>query len=225
MDIFDQKKENRSLTTIIFDRVRDDILSGKYVTGEKIVEAKLADELGVSRTPVREALKQLELDGLVENLPNRGVIVKGITDQDIGDIYTIRLAIEAIAAKWSVHRMEKAELDQLREIFELMEFYAAKQDVDKFFELNTIFHETIYHATKSRYLEHLLKDFQLFIKSTRNASLRVEGRMDKALAEHRTILEAFISRDEERAVESITKHISNSRANVDRTRNITLDQR
>jgi DNA-binding GntR family transcriptional regulator len=218
MDIFDQKKENKSLTTIIFDRVRDDILSGKYTTGEKIVEAKLAEELGVSRTPVREALKQLELDGLVENLPNRGVIVKGITDQDIGDIYTIRLAIEAIAARWSVHRMEKAELDQLKEIFELMEFYAAKQDYDKFFELNTIFHETIYHATKSRYLEHLLRDFQLFIKSTRNASLRVEGRMDIALTEHRAILEAFVNRDEEKAVACITKHIANSRANVNLVR-------
>lgn len=224
MDIFDQKKENKSLTAIIFERVREDILSGKFLTGEKIVEAKLAEELGVSRTPVREALKQLELDGLVENLPNRGVIVKGITDQDIGDIYTIRLAIEAIAAEWSVHRMEKTELDQLKEIYDLMEFYAAKQDVDKFFELNTIFHETIYRATKSRYLEHLLRDFQLFIKSTRNASLRVEGRMNKALSEHKDILDAFISRDEKKAIESITQHIANSRANVKLVRILTDDR-
>ena len=87
MDLFDQKKENKSLTSLIFDKIREDILNDKYSTGDKIVEAKLADELGVSRTPVREALKQLELDGLVDNIPNRGVVVKGISNQDIYDIY------------------------------------------------------------------------------------------------------------------------------------------
>ncbi|GKT33648.1 GntR family transcriptional regulator, partial [Aduncisulcus paluster] len=162
MDLFDQKKENKSLTSIIFEKIREDILNGMYDPGEKIVEAKLADELGVSRTPVREALKQLELDGLVENIPNRGVIVKGVTAQDIRDIYTIREAIEGIAARWSVERMSQDELDSLKEIYELMEFYTFKKDVDKIFELNTRFHELIYMATNSRFLEHVLRDFQLF---------------------------------------------------------------
>lgn len=214
MDLFDQRKENRSLTAIIFERVREDILSGKYVNGDKIVEAKLAEELGVSRTPVREALKQLELDGLVESLPNRGVIVKGITDQDIEDIYSIRLAIEAIAARWAVERMEDAEVEQLKEIYDLMEFYTFKEDVQKTFELNTKFHETMYRGTKSRYLEHVLKDFQLFIKSTRNESLKSEGRIDRALEEHKRILDAFHSRDPEQAVEAIVGHLINSRNNV-----------
>jgi DNA-binding GntR family transcriptional regulator len=214
MDLFDQRKENRSLTAIIFERVREDILSGKYVNGDKIVEAKLAEELGVSRTPVREALKQLELDGLVESLPNRGVIVKGITDQDIEDIYSIRLAIEAIAARWAVERMEDSEVEQLKEIYDLMEFYTFKEDVQKTFELNTKFHETMYRGTKSRYLEHVLKDFQLFIKSTRNESLKSEGRIDRALEEHKRILDAFFNRDPEQAVEAIVGHLVNSRNNV-----------
>ncbi len=214
MDLFDQRKENRSLTAIIFERVREDILSGKYVNGDKIVEAKLAEELGVSRTPVREALKQLELDGLVESLPNRGVIVKGITDQDIEDIYSIRLAIEAIAARWAVERMEDSEVEQLKEIYDLMEFYTFKEDVQKTFELNTKFHETMYRGTKSRYLEHVLKDFQLFIKSTRNESLKSEGRIDRALEEHKRILDAFHDRNPEQAVEAIVGHLVNSRNNV-----------
>ena len=71
MDLFDQKKENKSLTSLIFEKIREDILNGRYVSGDKLVEIKLADELGVSRTPVREALKQLELDGLVDNIPNK----------------------------------------------------------------------------------------------------------------------------------------------------------
>lgn len=216
MDLFDQRKENRSLTSIIFERVREDILNGKYANGDKIVEAKLADELGVSRTPVREALKQLELDGLVESLPNRGVVVKGITTQDIDDIYSIRLAIEAIAAKWAVERMDNEEVEQLKEIYDLMEFYTFKEDVEKTFELNTKFHETMYRGTKSRYLEHVLKDFQLFIKSTRSESLKSEGRIDRALKEHKHIVDAFKERNSDKAVEAVVNHIVNSRTNVNR---------
>lgn len=214
MDLFDQKKENKSLTSIIFEKIREDILNDQYKPGEKIVEAKLAEELGVSRTPVREALKQLELDGLVENIPNRGVIVKGISQQDIYDIFTIRMAIEGIAAQWAIERMSDEELSQLKEVFELMEFYTIKGDVTKIFELNTKFHEIIYMATKSRYLEHVLRDFQLFIKSTRNKSLRSEGRMETALEEHKNILQAFINKDAETAVSMLTKHITNSRRNA-----------
>ncbi len=216
MDLFDQKKENKSLTSIIFEKIREDIVNGEYDPGEKIVEAKLADDLGVSRTPVREALKQLELDGLVENIPNRGVIVKGVSMQDVEDIYTIREAIEGVAAKWSVERMTEEELQTLKEIFELMEFYTFKKDVDKIFELNTRFHETIYMATKSRFLEHVLRDFQLFIKSTRYESLKSEGRMEHTLEEHRAILDAFTERNTDEAVKRILKHINNSKENFER---------
>jgi len=214
MDLFDQKKENRSLTSIIFEKIREDILNKKYKLGEKIVEAKLAEELGVSRTPVREALKQLELDGLVENIPNRGVVVKGITTQDIEDIYLIRMEIEGIAARWCSERINEEELSELKEVYELMEFYTFKNDVEKCFELNTKFHEIIYTATKSRYLEHVLRDFQIFMKSTRNKSLRMEGRLDIALMEHKRILDALENRDADKAVEYIKKHIDSSRQNI-----------
>jgi DNA-binding GntR family transcriptional regulator len=214
VDLFDQKKENKSLTSIIFDRIREDILNDQYVTGSKIIEAKLADELGVSRTPVREALKQLELDGLVENIPNRGVVVKGISKQDISDIYTIRQAIEGIAAQWCVERISAEELNELKEIFDLMEFYTFKKDVDKISELNTRFHEVIYHSTKSRYLEHVLKDFQIFIKSTRNKSLKAPGRIEEALEEHRKIIDAIIAKDVLAAQESIIHHVNKSKRNA-----------
>ncbi len=215
VDLFDQKKENKSLTSIIFEKIREDILNDVYKNGDKIVEAKLADELGVSRTPVREALKQLELDGLVENIPNRGVVVKGISEQDIDDIYTIRIAIEGIAAKWAVVRMSDEDLNSLKEIYELMEFYTYRKDTDKTFELNSKFHETIYKATNSRYLEHVLNSFQLFIKSTRNKSLKTEGRLEEALEEHKEIVDAFIARDQEKAYESILRHVNNSKKNAE----------
>ncbi len=219
MDLFDQKKENKSLTSLIFDKIREDILNNKYTAGDKIVEAKLAEELGVSRTPVREALKQLELDGLVDNIPNRGVVVKGISNQDIHDIYSIRVAIEGIAARWAVERMDDSVIEDLKEIYDLMEFYTFKNDIDKILELDTKFHETIYSATESRYLEQVLRDFQLFIKSTRSLSLQCLGRSKDALEEHKAILEGFIEKDAEKAYEASVKHIEGSRRNAQKFNN------
>jgi len=216
MDILNDRKDNKSLTSIIFNKIRDDILSGKYKRGEKIVEAKLAEDFGVSRTPVREALKQLELDGLVDNIPNRGVIVKGVLKQDIIDIFTIRLAIEPIAIEWAIERMCEEDIEKLREIYELMEFFTFKKDVEKISELNTKFHETIYKSTKSRYLEHVLTDYQYFMKNMRYKSLRAPGRLESALEEHKEILESLIEKNVERGKAAIIKHVSNSLKNAEK---------
>ncbi len=214
MDLFDQKKENKSLTSLIFDKIREDILNGRYETGDKLVENKLAEELGVSRTPVREALKQLELDGLVDNIPNRGVVVKGITKDDIDDILTIRLCIEGLVGEWAAQRVLNDELKDLEEIYDLMEFYTFKGDVEKIFELNTKFHETLYKATKSRYLESMLKDFQLFIKTARSNSLKSEGRLSMALKEHKAILEGLKEKHPEKTKDALVQHISESNKNI-----------
>lgn len=214
MDIFDQKRENRSLTSLIFDKLREDILNGVYASGDKLAEVKLAESMGVSRTPVREALKQLELDGLVENIPNRGVVVKGISHDDIEDILTIRLCVEGLVGTWAAERITAAELREIEDVYELMEFYATKGDLDKIFEQNTRFHEILYRATKSRYLESMLRDFQLFIKQARSRSLKSEGRLPFALEEHRRILLALKSRDAQATSRALSAHVEASNANI-----------
>lgn len=214
MDLYDQKKENKSLTSIIFDKIREEIINGRFKPGEKLVEIKLADELGVSRTPVREALKQLELDGLVDNIPNRGVIVKGISAGDITDILAIRLSIERLVGKWACERITEEEVKNLCEIYDLMEFYTMKKDSDKIFELNTKFHEILYSSAKSRYLESILNDFQLFIKSARSRSLKEPGRLEIALSEHKKILDSIKSRDIEATENALVYHIQKSNSNI-----------
>lgn len=204
-----------SLTSKIFHILREDILNDKYKEGEKLGEAKLAEELGVSRTPVREALKQLELNGIVENIPNRGVIVRGISRKDIDDIFAIREAIEGIAASWAVERITDQQLKELKDIHELMEFYAFKKDIHKFAELNTKFHEIIYEATKSRHLEQILRNFQYYMKKIRIKSLQVEGRLNYTIKEHEAVLNAFLEKDATKARECIAAHIRNSRQNVE----------
>jgi len=199
----------------IYEKIRQDILDGKYTKGQSLVEQKLATEFGVSRTPIRDVLKQLELDGLVESIPNRGVFVLGITQEDIKHIYAIRQRIEGLAALWAAEKMTSEELKTLENIYNLMEFYTAKEDVDQIAQLNTDFHEVIFKAAKSKYLKNILSNFQAYIQWARYVSLKVPGRLEAALAEHKTILEAFRNKDGVLAEKAIMEHVDNSRKNLE----------
>jgi DNA-binding GntR family transcriptional regulator len=211
VDLFDNIKEAKSLSNHIFEKLREDILSGVYGDGQKLIESKIAQDLGISRTPVREAIKKLELEGLVENRLNRGNIVTTIKDRDIEDIYTLRIAIEEITTRWTVERISDQQVILLEEIVDLMEFYTIKKDITKIFELNTQFHELIFKSACSGYLEHVLKDLLQIIKNQRKKSLYSDGRMDSALEEHKEILNAIKLRDSKKAVDVVIKHINSSR--------------
>ncbi|HOA79529.1 MAG TPA: GntR family transcriptional regulator, partial [Defluviitaleaceae bacterium] len=115
-DLTKEVSDKYSLQGRVFHKIREDILNGKYKSGDSIKEVVVSKELGVSRTPVREALKQLELEGLVISIPNKGTVVAGITEQDIIDIYAIRSLIEGLAARWAAIRISEEQLKQLEEI-------------------------------------------------------------------------------------------------------------
>lgn len=218
-NIFKDGAEKYSLRGKIFNILRQQILDGKYKAGDSLVETKLAEELGVSRTPIREAIRQLELEGLVISIPNKGVVVKGITEKDIEDIYTIRMVLEGLAAKWAVEKITVDELKELQDKYELMEFYTAKGDMEQVAKLNTEFHEIIFKATKSGVLQHILTDFQYYVQLARYKSLKSPGRAQKALEEHKKILEAFMKKDLLAAESSVTQHIINSSINLKNMKN------
>ncbi|MGI5997742.1 MAG: GntR family transcriptional regulator [Lutispora sp.] len=200
----------------IYEKIRQDILDDKYTRGQSLVEQKLAKEFGVSRTPIREVLRQLELDGLVESIPNRGVFVVGITHEDINHIYAIRQRIEGLAALWAAEKMTSEELKQMENIYNLMEFYTAKEDVDQIAQLNTDFHEVIFKSAKSKYLRNMLTNFQVYLQWARYVSLKVPGRLEAALAEHKNILEAFRKKDGVLAEKAVMEHVDNSRKNLEK---------
>ena len=108
-------EDNYSLSSRVFHTIRENILSGKYATDEELKEKNIGEELGVSRTPVREALRQLELEGLVTIIPNKGAYVVGISKKDIQDIYEIRSRLEGLCAKWAADKITKEQLDELDE--------------------------------------------------------------------------------------------------------------
>ena len=207
-----------SLREKIFLKLRQDILDGRYKAGDSLVELKLAEEMGVSRTPVREAIRQLELEGLVYSIPNKGVFVEGITSQDIEDIYAIRECMEGLAARWAIERMDEQSLKELENLCELMEFYTGKGDLDRVGELNSKFHDLIFESTNSKPLKQILSDFQYYIGNIRLASLKSPGRAEQSLKEHKAIVEAFKDRDVERGERVLVEHIRNTRLNYEKMR-------
>jgi DNA-binding GntR family transcriptional regulator len=122
-------ESNQSLHGKVFDQLKNGILNGKYKHGDLLNEVKMAEEMGVSRTPVREALRQLELEGLAAYTPNKGVVVRGLSREDIKDIYQIRLMIEGMTARRAAENITEEELAELKEYIELEEFYTGRDDV------------------------------------------------------------------------------------------------
>jgi len=196
-----------SLGAQIFTLLRDRILNEEYDRGEKLNELTLAKELHISRTPIREALKQLELEGLVESIPNKGVYVKGFSPRDIDDMFEIRVALEGLAIRMAIKRMDDVHLAKIKEVFELMEFYTGKKDADKLADLNILYHECIYQATQSTYFEQILKDIHYYVSVTSRHSISQIPRLDTALEEHRQILEAIEAADADKAQDVIQNHI------------------
>lgn len=208
-----QGKESGSLRARVFATLENAIINGEYKEGDTLNELKLSQSLGVSRTPIREALMQLELEGLVETTQNKGAVVVGVSSQDVEDIYAIRLHIEGFASALTAKNATPEEITALEKIVELQEFYLSKEDTDQLWRLDTDFHKLIYEISGNRSLKAMLTNFHNQIQRGRGLSLRVEGRSSKSVEEHRNILEAIKARNEELASELTTKHIENALIN------------
>ena len=199
-----------SLTDELVDIIRDRILKGEYKIGEKIKENQIATEFKVSRTPIREAFKQLENEGLIDYIPNRGCFAKGFTRQDIEDIYAVRKALEIMAVEWAVSRISDEQIQALQEQSELMEFYTAKKDSDKVLELNSAYHDIIYDAAGSRFMAQILRSYKEYIEQTRKVILYEQAYLEEILQEHKAVLAAIIDRDVEGAKKAMAEHLEMS---------------
>ncbi|WP_312099969.1 GntR family transcriptional regulator [Lachnoclostridium sp.] len=203
-----------SLRGRVFNRIREDILSGKYTQHEELKENTIGNELGVSRTPVREALRQLELEGLVNIIPNKGAYVTGITEKDIQDIYVIRSYLEGLCARWACENITEDQLLELEEVVYLSEFHIKKQHHEQVLELDNKFHELIYEASNSKILKHVLSDFHHYVQRIRKITLSKHERAEKSNEEHTAILEAIRQRDGVKAETLAHEHIIRTIDNI-----------
>ncbi len=203
-----------SLRGRVFQRLRDDILSGRYQENEELKEIAIGEELGVSRTPVREAFRQLELEGLIRIIPNKGAYVTGITIKDVEDIYRMRSLLEGLCAEWATQHITKEQLEEMEENVYLSEFHAEKGHFDQMAELDNRFHEIMYEASDSKMLEHLLKDFHQYVLRVRQKTLANNVRSKASNKEHRMIMEAIKSGDAALARQLAHEHIVNAYNNM-----------
>ena len=200
--------DNHSLSEKVFHKLQEDILSGKYAVDEELKEKTIGDELGVSRTPVREALRQLELQGLVTITPNKGAHVTGFSKEDLNDIYEIRSVMEGLCAKWAAKKATPEQIEELEEIVYLTEFHVSKGHSGQVFELDNKFHETLYQASGSKVLAGVLTDFHNYVQRVRKMTL-------KSKEEHRMIAQAIHDHDPEKAQMLANQHIMRTIENID----------
>ncbi|MDD3141880.1 MAG: GntR family transcriptional regulator [Lachnospiraceae bacterium] len=209
-----EEYQEYSLSGRVFHKLRDDILKGKYKEQDELRETTLGEELGVSRTPVREALRQLELEGLVKIVPNKGAYVTGITGKDVKDIYIIRSMLEGLCARWATENITKEQIGELEETILLAEFHSHKDSSEHVVELDGKFHKILYEASNSRILEHVLSDFHKYVQPSRTSSVKTEERANKSIAEHKSILNAIKQKDSELAETLANQHILNVMINL-----------
>ncbi|ETJ98852.1 FCD domain protein [Eubacterium nodatum ATCC 33099] len=199
-----------SLSNQVFEKIEYDILSGKYKIGEIISEKRLSSELGVSRTPIREALGRLSEEGLVGDSPS-GTVVLGITDEDVDDFYEVKRRIEILAVCRACKLIDEDGLRDLENIVEHQEFYAMKGDTEKIRDLDTDFHATLYKYCGSRVLEKILLPLHRKIIKYRSASLKgSKNRQLESIKEHREIYGALKEKDENKLERLMKNHIENA---------------
>ena len=204
--------EKISLSDRVYETLRDAVLDRKYAPGEYLTELRLSGELGVSRTPIREALRRLSQDGIVEETP-RGVLVVGVSGEEAAVIYEMRARIEGYAARLFTERVTDGMIAELVENIELQEFYSGKS-ADSERNLDTRFHAVIYENCGSRVLADTLSSLHGKVRLYRRAVYEDGERAKDAAREHRMIYEAIKARDAERAEALVTEHIENARAHI-----------
>ncbi len=213
-DVKREVSDKFSLRGRVFNKLREDILNGRYKEHEELREVAIGEELGVSRTPVREAFRQLELEGLIQIIPNRGAYVTGILPKDVRDIYMIRSLLEGLCARWATQNITNDKMEEMEENIYLSVFHAEKGHFEQLAELDNRFHEILYEACNSKILEHTLRDFHQYVLKVRKENLASMQRGKASNHEHKMIMEAIREKDADKAELLANKHMINAYQNM-----------
>lgn len=199
-----------TLAVHVYEELETRILTGVYSPGTILKEGALAEDLGVSRTPVREAIRRLETEGLLREVFH-GVEVLGLTTQDLFDIYEIRLRIEGLAARRAAENITAEQLQHLHEVLDLQEFFTIRGNADQVKNADSAFHEAIYNCCGSPILQDTLVGFHKRIQKYRKHSLQDREHADLVAEEHRRIYDALVAHDPDAAEQQAVQHVIHAR--------------
>ena len=200
----------KPLREIVFEHLREAIISGKLRPGERLMEMQLAEEMGVSRTPVREAIPKLELEGLVIMVPRRGAYVSDLTIKDVAETYEIRSALESLAAGLAAERITANEGEELERILVQIGQCIENNDLNRSLELDEQFHNVLYQASKNDRLVQIINNLRESIQRFRAITMGTPGRLEAVFNEHMKIVEAISDRNPELAELLAQEHIENA---------------
>ncbi len=204
---------SESLADQVFAKLENDIVVGVYPRGEILTELKLAEILGVSRTPIREALRRLEQERLIEDT-GKGSLVRGISAEDVMDIMDIRIRIEALAASHAANNRSPEALEELKHILELQEFYATKNDPERMRVEDEDFHDAICRLCGRMVISDVLGPLQRKTRQFRKISLENQSRQPQSVEEHWAIYDAIAAGNGELAAELTAKHIEKAKLSM-----------
>lgn len=202
-----------SLADQVFDKLENDIIHGVYARGEILTELKLVEQLGVSRTPIREALRRLEQERLIEDT-GKGSVVLGITEDDLLDIMNIREHIEALAAYYATLNMTPESAKELIHIMDLQDFYYSKWDPERLRQVDDAFHDAICFMSKRTVITDTLIPLHRKTRRYRRIAMSDKERAACTLREHHEICDAMVSGNADLAKELLAKHISNAKVHM-----------
>lgn len=210
---FDKLKRENPLRNKIYDMLKEAIFSGELEPGERIIETRLADETGISRTPIREAIRHLESEGYIEPADNGGVKVSEITEDDIKEWHEIKLVFDELVIKKVVDNITEEVIELLKEDLDKVEEAIKENNIndEEIINLNTDFHDKMYEISGNKLIKTIKDDYQKYNYMMRKCLSKIEGRHQKALLEHKQILEAIINEDKEKAIELSRKHGKSSK--------------
>lgn len=202
------------LRDVVFNTLRQAILRGELKPGERLMEIQLANKLGVSRTPIREAIRKLELEGLVLMIPRKGAEVAEITEKSLKDVLEIRRALEDLAVRLACEKITKEELKELKKAGEEFKKVLKSQDITEVAEADVRFHDVIYMATDNPKLIQLLNNFREQMYRFRVEYLKKDEVRPQLLAEHDEIIKYITEGNKEEASKVVTRHIENQALTV-----------
>lgn len=201
----------KPLREMVFESLREAIILGRLRPGERLMEIQLAEEMGVSRTPVREAIRKLELEGFVVMVPRKGAYVAGVSVKDIADVFEVRSALEGLAAGLAAERITEEEMEELEKVILQI---SGEEDILTVVKRDNEFHELIYRASRNHRLTQIITHLSEQISRFRLTSLSVPGRLKIAVGEHKKITEAICDRNVDLSCRLASEHMENAEQNL-----------
>lgn len=202
-----ERIQSQALYMQVADRLRDQIYQHELKPGDAIDEMAMCERFGISRTPLREALKVLDSEGLIELIPRKGSFVRSMDIDELNELFPVMSVLEGLCAKEAVERCAEQDLKQLNTMHEKLEIYAAEGNIDAYYEQNFVFHQAIQDLSGNKWLQRIIGDLRKVLRLARHMQLTIPGRLQASLKEHQEIMQAFNQHNPEMADQCMQNHL------------------